>query len=225
MYQEKTSNNVMRSENKKLIIKTVYAHEKVKGEIEYELIVPADIQLQLKTVNGNINVNEVNGPITVTTIKGDIAITDTKNTIHAQVAKNGTISLQNIHGVVSAKAHHGNIIIENTFDSIVASTTKGSITVACNNIPSTSSIRLETTSGPINIALPASVNASIKGQTEHGTLSSEHYITLKPYATKLNTVAWNRYKKGVDGVLGTGEAEISLRSTYGNVKIIETKIT
>ncbi len=214
-----------RSKDKKLIIKTVYAHENIKGEIAYELIVPADIRLQLKTVNGNINVNGVNGPIAATTIKGNIAITDTQNIIHANVYTKGAISLHNTHGAVSAKTHHGNIIVENAFDSIVASTTKGHITIACNNLPSTSSIRLETTSGPINLALPASVNASIKGQTEYGTLSSEYYITLKPHATKLNTVAWNRYKREVDGILGTGEAEISLRSTYGNVKILERTTT
>lgn len=214
-----------RIDDKKLMIKTVLAHNTVKGSVEYECIVPANINVEIKNNHGNIAIHDIHGPTTATTIKGNIEIYNIKNTVHAQTTKKGNITIQNTNGAVSATTHHGNIEIDNAYDSIIASTTKGYVTVACSQVPTTSAIRLETTAGPISLSLPSGVNATIKGQTAHGTLSSDHYITLRPYTTRLDTLAWNRFKKEVDGTLGTGETEITLRSTYGNVKILETKTT
>lgn len=214
--------HVTRAKDKKLIFKTTYAHDKAKGSIEYELIIPSYIHLRLKTGNGTITVHDVHGPIAATTVIGNIELFNTKNTIYVQSTKNGSITIQNARGPVSVTAHNGNIMIDNAYNSIVASTTKGTIAVACSEVPSTSAIRLETTSGPITIALPSSINAQIKGNTACGTISSDHYITLKPHTTKLNNLAWNRFKKEVNGTLGTGEAEVSLKTTYGNIKVLKT---
>jgi len=38
-------------------------------------------------------------------------------------------------------------------------------------------------------------------------------------------MAWTKFKKEVDGTIGTGEATIALHSINGNVKITEVKNT
>jgi hypothetical protein len=54
---------------------------------------------------------------------------------------------------------------------------------------------------------------------------SDHDITLKSYTTKLNKTAWAQFTKRVDGILGTGDAKIEIKSAKGNVKIVENVIT
>jgi len=207
----------------KLMIKTEYVQTNTKGLAEYELIVPTDIRLQISISNqGTINIKEIQGPIAAITNQGNIEIIKTNNTIHAQITKTGSITVDQAHGAISATAHHGDISIDHSHKSILATTTKGHISVTCDVVPSTSSIRLETNSGLITLALPTTTNASFKGKTTRGTITSNHYLTLKPCTTKLNNVAWSRFKKEVDGILGTGEAEIKCRSNHGNIKIVET---
>ena len=206
----------------KLMIKTEYTQTKTKGFVEYELIVPTDIRLQISTNQGAIKIKEIQGPISATTVQGDIEIIKTNNVIHAQTTKTGSIVIDQAHGAISATAHHGDITIDHSYQSILATTSKGHISAICNAVPSTSSIRLETNSGLITLALPTTTNASFRGKTVRGTITSNHYLTLKPCTTKLNTMAWSRFKKEVDGIFGTGEAEIKCRSNYGNIKIVET---
>jgi len=206
----------------KLMIKTAYTQEKTKGLVEYELIIPTDSHLQISTQQGTIKIKEIQGPITATTAHGDIEIMKTNNTIHAQTTKTGSIVIDQAFGAVSATAQYGDITIDHSYQSILATTSKGHISAICNIVPTTSSIRLETNSGLITLALPTTTNASFKGKTVRGTITSNHYLTLKPCTTKLNTMAWSRFKKEVDGIFGTGEAEIKCRSNYGNIKIVET---
>jgi len=207
----------------KLTIKTEYVQTKAKGLVEYELIVPTDIHLQISiTSQGAIKIKEIQGPIAAITNQGNIEIIKTNNTIYAQVTKTGSITVDQAHGAISATAHHGDITIDHSYQSVFATTTKGHISVACNKVPSTSLIRLETNSGLITLALPSTINASFKGKTARGTITSNHYLTLKPCTTKLNNLAWSRFKKEVDGILGTGEAEIKCRNNHGNIKIVET---
>jgi len=207
----------------KLVIKTEYVQTRTKGLVEYELIIPTDMRLQVSITNqGAINIREIQGPISAMTKQGDIEIIKTNNIIHAQIAKTGSINIGQAQGAISATAHYGDITIDHSYQSIIATTTKGHISVTCNRVPSTSSIRLETNSGLITLALPTTINASFKGKTAHGTITSNHYLTLKPCTTKLNNMAWSRFKKEVDGILGTGEAEIKCRNNHGNIKIVET---
>ncbi|MGB8367198.1 MAG: DUF4097 family beta strand repeat-containing protein [Candidatus Babeliales bacterium] len=206
----------------KLLIKTEYRQPKTKGMVEYELIVPTDLRLQISVNHGSVKIQEMQGPISVKTVQGNIEIAKTNNVIHTEAIKSGSIMIDQSIGPISATAHHGDIIITHANQSILATTNKGHIFVACVDIPSTGSIRLETHTGPITLALPTTTNATFQGKTIRGTITSDHYLTLKPCTTKLNTMAWSRFKKEIDGIFGTGEAEIKCRNHHGNIKIVET---
>jgi len=155
----------------------------------------------------------------------DITIINTKQLASAQSLKKGSINLVNTRGPVEAYTHNGNITGDNIAHNCDARSIKGKINISYKKLPATGSINLKTTSGNIMLALPTDTNAQICGYTTYGTFISDHEITLKSYATKLNKTAWNRFKKEVDGTLGTGDATIIVQSTKGNVKIIETVAT
>lgn len=208
-----------------LRISTKHINTKLTGSVEYELIVPASIDITLKiSGNGDAFIKDVHGNITVVT-NDTITITNPEQLVSARTLKKGSISVINATGPVDANSHYGNINGTNIANSFNAHSTVGKVTVAYKTLPSTSSINLRTTSGNIMLALPTDTNAEIRGYTTHGTIVSDHYITLKPYATQLNSCAWNKFRKEVDGTLGTGEATIALHSSKGNVRITQNKTT
>lgn len=211
--------------NNHLSISTEYVNPKLAGLVEYELIVPESLDITLTIAEqGDASIKDVHGTINVVT-NDSITITNTKSLTIVRTLKKGSILVTNALGPVNAQSHGGNINGENIAGSFSAQSTTGKVTVAYKTLPSTSSINVKTVSGNIMLALPADTNAEIRGHTAHGTLISDHYITLRPYATQLNNSAWNRFKKEVDGTLGSGEATIALHSTNGNVRITENKTT
>jgi hypothetical protein len=78
---------------------------------------------------------------------------------------------------------------------------------------------LHTDKGAIELALPTTINATITSKTAQGISICDHYVTLKPYTTKINADTWTRLKKEFEGTMGSGEAEIKLTSLHGNISI------
>jgi len=213
------------SDNDTINIRTVYTNNKVTGSVQYDLIVPTDITINLATHDGDIKIKQINGAITAITEKGNVEIEHAGNTIVAKSMQKGNISIAHVKGNVQAQTSKGNISIDGARQSIIAYADRGKITVASNEVPPTSKIDLKTGYGIIELALPHEVNADLQAYTKNGQVTSNHYITLKPQTTQLNNKTWNRLKKEINGTLGTGEAQIMLTSTKGSIKLLETKTT
>lgn len=199
-------------------IKTTLSDKKSKASVDYSVVVPHGMKLQLSTQKGKITVNETHAPLAATTKQGNITITNADQTIKAE-SDYGSIQVAHATGNVSARTNYGNIIIDDTHKGIIAKTNRGKIVTTCTHIPETSRIQLQANSGNIILTVPQETNATIQGKTNRGTLVSDMYINLKAQTTQLNKKTWNRFKKEVDGIMGTGEAEIKLSSAKGNIKI------
>lgn len=208
-----------------LIITSVH-NNNIKGSIDYQLIVPAHVRLNLSTENGEIKVSDVKGPVAAKTASGDISIKNIANTVVAQTEQTGSIFIEKAQDNIKATANKGNITINQATKSIIANTQKGNIITSCNEVPQASKIKLNTeTSGAITLAMPTSVSATVQGKTMRGRLTSDLDITLQPCTTKLNKQTRRELEKQVNGTLGTGAAEIQLTSNSGNIKILETQTT
>lgn len=212
------------SNNHDLILASIFAQESLKGALEFQLIVPSDMKLNLSTDNGNIIIQDVNGQVIATTLNGNIDIKNTTNNITAKTENNGHITITHAKGNVIASTQKGDIMITDATQSVVATTQKGNIITACSEVPATSRIVLNAEqSGGITLSLPAEVNATLQGKTTKGSLTSEHYVTVKPFTTRLDKNFHKQFKQTVNGFIGTGEADIRLTSNNGNIKILETK--
>jgi len=193
-----------------------------KTEINYELIVPRTVKVNIATTQGSITIKNLNAPVKAKTENGSIDIANTRGTVIASTDQ-GAIKIASSSGNIRATTVTGKIIIEESSQNVVAKTKKGAIKTVCRNLRSLDTIALSTQSGHIELALPQDVNAELKARTAKGKLTSEHYITTKPQTVRLNKKTWARLRKEVDGTLGTGEATIQLTADSGNIKI--TKAT
>jgi len=205
--------------SQQLRLKSIFdTHIIKRGTVDYTLTIPENIRIHATTHHGSITINKTAMPIICSTDNGSISIGSSYKTVQA-ITKYGSIDIQHALHDVKAQAEYGNITVHHAHKNVHARTQKGSITVVYAHIPPTSAVDLYAHSGGINLALPANSNASIKGSTKRGTITSDHYLRLNPTLTKLDTSAWRRFRKEVDGMLGTGEAMITLSSACGNVKI------
>lgn len=195
---------------------------KVRGTVDYSIIVPAKTKLQLHTDQGIITVNESHGKIDAHTLVGDIAIHHSTNTVTLQTENKGNILVHNAQGPIRASVHLGDINLNETKNSIMAKVEKGRINSSCQEIPEKSHLAFNVERGTITLGLPKTVNASILGKAENGTVTSDHYITLEPQTMKLNMMAWHNFRKEVQGTLGAGGADIKLHNKKGHIRIINT---
>lgn len=209
-----------------LTLSTACSNKAAKGSVDYELIVPTYVTLNLHTERGAIKVQDVKGKVAVSTINGPIELTNVNNAIVAHTKETGPISINGAAGTIKATTNKGDIHINDATQSILASTQKGNILTTCNNVAANCKIVLNSEQqGGITLTLPSSVNATLVGKTEKGRLTSDHYVTIKPFTCKLDRQTRRDFERKVEGVLGTGEADIRLTSNNGHIKILETKTT
>lgn len=207
-------------QEKTLTITTNHTSPDSTTLVQYELIVPQNTKVNVTTGQGSIKIDKLNAPIKAITQEGSITITNTKAAVDA-LAENGAITIKNVLGNVRAETTTGNIIIQGSQHTVVAKTKSGTITTECATVPSLDTVLLNAQSGNINLALPHQTNADLQARTAKGTLTCEHYVTIKPQTVQLNQKTWSRLKKEVAGTLGTGEATIKLHADAGNIKIMQ----
>lgn len=211
--------------NQDMIIESAYNPDEVDGYIDLEIIVPQKMAFNVSTQEGDTYIKDANAPLRVSTQKGSITLVNPCNSVDAQSHVKGNIALHKPAGRIKAETNHGNISIYDAQSSVVAETQTGSIEMFAKDVPSTSTIKLATGSGNIMLHLPPDVNADLQASTKYGTVTSDHFITLKPQTTQLNKYAWKRIQKQVDGTIGSGEAQIKLSSIKSNIKVLETKVS
>lgn len=214
-----------RSDRVELKIETAYSSTNKKSSkvsVDYELVVPHNVRLELIADHGTIKIHEVNGQIIAKTCQeGNIEIDNAQNSVYALIEKKGSILIHQAQNNVKAFAHHGNITIHNAKKGIIAQADRGKLDIACLQIPSTSKVTLNTRSGHITLRIPEATNAELQAHTENGTVTCAHYVTVKPLTTQLDSQAWTRFRKEVEGTLGSGEANITAHTDKGNIKILD----
>jgi len=193
------------SNEQSLNIKTVATKPKSKSSMDLTIIIPRNITLNLITANGNITLNDgISGDITTST-------------------QNGNITLHNPHANVKAETYNkGNITITDSKKNVIAKSNKGAIKVQCKELHADNKIWVKTNSGAVTLDLPEQINAELQAKTNKGTLTCDAPVTIKSYTTALNKQSWNRFKREVDGIIGTnniGDAEIKVVAQSSSIKI------
>lgn len=204
-------------------VRTVFLNDTAQGSVDYSLMVPKQMAIRLKTNKGTIKVKRFDGQVWANTENGAIEIAQVSNKVHATITEKGSISIDQSTGIIEAATANGNIVLNNTEQSVVATTAKGDIKLQASRLPATSSIRLDA-AGTVQLYLPQETNAHLKACTQKGKVYSDHYVTLASKTTKINNQTWPELQKSIEGTLGTGEAEISLSSACGSIKILATDV-
>jgi len=160
--------------------------------VAYTVTVPKEIDVELKTVNGTIEVKDISGAV------------DAKTT-------NGRIELTGIVGTIQAKTTNGKIGLPEVLGPIRAKTTNGSIKAEIGGSGEQQhEIRAATTNGGIEVTLPKGLKANLKASTVNGKINSDFPVTVKGLISK-----------SVDGVINGGGELIHLKTVNGSIRLKE----
>ncbi len=205
-------------------IKTTCENDALKKyNVDYIVIVPHHVALNLTTDNGNIVVNDFQGKIQATTNKGNITINNAHDLVIANTQLAGAINVNHAYGHVKAITTKGNIKISDAHNSIIAHSQKGNIDLQSKTVPSTAKIALTADNGSISLDLPTGVNADVQAHAQKGRVMCQHFITLKPQTLQLTNSTWREMSSHVEGTLGSAEATVNLVAS-SHIKINETSI-
>lgn len=191
--------------------------------IDFDIVVPQKLTQSVSVNHGNVIAKDILMPTRLVTRQGSIEVSNAHNSIDAQVEDKGGITIRNTHARTKAQTQSGTITIYDSHHSVIAHTHQGGIILYAKQVPSTSTISLNSVYGTIAAHLPPDVNADVQAFTKYGTITSDHLITLKPQTTQLNRTAWKRLQKEIEGTLGSGEAQIKLSSVKSDIKLLEAK--
>lgn len=206
-----------------MALKITCPHDQPDVTIDCEVIIPADIMLDIMAHEGTIDIKQATKATTACIDSGNIIIYKSEAPIVAQITHKGSITIEHSLEHVKANTKKGDITIRDAHMTIIAHTDKGNIAVQSYDVPSTATVNLTTARGSISMAVPRSVNAEMQAHTNKGLITCEPIITLRPFSTRITKHTFDRLKREIEGTLGSGEAQIFLSSGRGNIAITETK--
>ncbi len=182
----------------------------------FEIKVPKDVTLELKTSNGRVAVRNTDGAVRV-------------------VTSNGTISVADVHGNLDLKSSNGRIeIVRSGADSIRAVTSNGSIdvTAARGNAdvrssngsialrlvatPAPAEVLARTSNGRILVEVPSDLSANLEMSTSNGGVHTDFE------AASVRDLRTGR--SSLSAKLNDGAGRVDLSSSNGSLTFRTTKI-
>lgn len=133
----------------------------------------------------------------------------------------GDIVIDTVIGILTLETDEGSITVAQGAESITARAPNGTVTVDLEKLLPQASVFIDA-GGKISLALQPQASARLSAHTNHGFISSQLPLTLDPITiSSLDKETWNTLRRGVDGILGTGEAALVLNSANGPIAILD----
>ena len=198
--------------------------------IDYDIVVPHDIQVTSRTGSGSQEVSGVSGPVEVSTGSGSIKLNDVGGFVEAS-SGSGSIRAKGIAGGfqahsgsggirmdqvapgdVDVSCGSGNIVLDNVVGELNAHTGSGKIVVDGQPVgPWT----LDSGSGSIRITFPDNAAFELNARTHSGSINIDHPLTIRG----------NVSKKRLQGQVRGGGPLVEVESGSGNIRIDERLAT
>ena len=154
-------------------------------------------KINLTTSGGSINATACSGTINLATSGGSINLSSLTGNIYAATS-GGSISASSISGMIKAGTSGGSVRLAGISGNVDASTTGGSIDV---KVISTGDYVKLSNSGNISLTLPSGQGYNLKVKANKVETSS-----LKDFRGNVES-------KSLDGTVGSGGAEINVKSS------------
>lgn len=193
---------------------------------DFELTVPAWMNLRLSGVNTSMKVTGTEGAVTVETVSGDISVTggsgfvslrSVEGTVTLVGAKgkldvnsvNSDVSVRDVAGDLQAETVNGEIRLEKVqSDNVDANTVNGDV-VYDGSIRPSGRYRFVTHNGDVAVTIAEGTSALVSVSTFQGEFESAFPVTLS-----------ERHGKSFDFTLGGGSARVELESFGGTIRLV-----
>jgi len=195
--------------------------------VDIELKVPRDIDLDLHTGDGNVDVQSVKGTIILQSGDGNLTLSELQGTLKANTGDgkinmrnvrgdltlhtgDGRLDLTGIDGSLRAETGDGRVKVDGRFDVLDLKTGDGGIDASANEGSKLdANWRLNTGDGDLTLQLPSTIAADVELRTSDGSIDFNMPVTVSGRAGK----------REVHGQINGGGKLISLKTGDGAIRL------
>lgn len=188
-------------------------------EANFQLTVPEDTELQLKTQNGLIYVEQVMGDMTLQSVAGDIHLKEVSGYIIVRTTA-GSLECTQCAGKLDFTSITGNAqILQPALNTVNIRTMSGNV-LFDGDFVRTGLYSMNSGKGLVEVRFSSNDSFDLNAQTATGTVDNRAEAYLKPDSHGVKHVA-SKYTKGLFGTIGQGLAKVELSSYSGTIRILK----
>jgi DUF4097 and DUF4098 domain-containing protein YvlB len=188
-------------------------------EANFQLTVPEETELQLRTDKGLVYVEQVMGDMTLQSVAGDIHLKEVSGYIVVRTT-GGSLVCTLCAGKLDFNSVSGNAqVLQPGLTNVTLFTTSGNILFDGDFIR-TGIYTMKSGKGTVEVHFSGNDSFDLKAQTATGTVDNQAEAYLKPDSHGVRHMA-SRFTKGLFGTVGSGLARVELSSYSGTIRILK----
>jgi hypothetical protein len=188
-------------------------------EANFQLTVPEETELQLRTQTGLVYVEQVMGDMTLQSVAGDIHLKEVSGYIVVRTTVGSLVCTQ-CAGKLDFNSISGNAqVVQPGLTSVSLFTMSGNILYDGDFIR-TGIYTMKSGRGTVEVHFSGNDSFDLKAQTATGSVDNQAEAYLKPDSHGVRHMA-SKFTKGLFGTVGTGLAKVELSSYSGTIRILK----
>src|ERR1700761_2180065 len=188
-------------------------------EVNFQLTVPEETELELKTQTGLIYVEQVTGDMTLDSVAGDVHLKEVSGYIIVTTT-GGSLVCNQCAGKLEFNTISGNAtVVQPTLDNVKLRTMTGNI-LFDGDFVHTGLYSMRSGKGLVEVRFSGNDSFDLNAQTATGTVDNQAAEYLKPDSHGMKHMA-SKFSKGLFGTVGSGFAKVDLSSYSGTIRILK----
>jgi DUF4097 and DUF4098 domain-containing protein YvlB len=188
-------------------------------EADFQLTVPEETELQLKTQTGLIYVEQVMGDMTLESVAGDVHLKEVSGYIIVKTTSGSLICTQCAGKLQFNSVSGGAQILQPGLNKVDLHTTTGNI-LFDGDFVRTGLYSMNSGKGLVEVRFSSNDSFDLNAQTTMGTVDNRASDYLKPDSHGVKHSA-SKFAKGLFGTVGAGLAKVELSSYSGTIRILK----
>jgi len=187
------------------------------GKTDFEITVPVESELSVRTDSGNVTVDSVHGDMTFDTVGANLQLSDVNGYMVVKTI-DGSLVCNRCSGKLEANSISGNVqMIQPTLDSVRVQTSSGNIFFD-GSFLSRGIYIMKNFSGTIEVHFTSSDSFDVNATSLKGDVINQ--ATFKP-DTHGSPHPASKWGHSLFGTLNEGHAKVELSSFSGTIKILK----
>jgi len=188
-------------------------------EANFQLTVPEETELQLKTQTGLIYVEQVTGDMTLDSVAGDVHLKEVSGYIIVTTT-GGSLVCTQCAGKLEFSSISGSAqVLQPTLNNVKLRTVTGNI-LFDGDFVHTGLYSMRSGKGLVEVRFSGNDSFDLNAQTATGTVDNQAAEYLKPDSHGVKHMA-SKFSKGLFGTVGMGFAKVELSSYSGTIRILK----
>lgn len=188
-------------------------------EANFQLVVPEQTELQLRTQTGLILVEQVNGDMKLQSVAGDVHLKEVSGYIIVKTTSGSLVCT-----LCSGKLDYNSIsggaqILQPALSNLNVMTTTGNI-LYDGDFVRTGLYTMNSGRGVVEVRFSGTDSFDLNAQTYRGTVDNQAADFLKP-DTHSKHHAQSKFSRSLFGTVGQGYAKVELSSYSGTIRILK----